>query len=337
MAGAARGRRGGGGGSRIGVAIADKPYGPFKPEPQAIAGVGGIDPGVLIDKDGKAYMFWSGIMMAKLKDNMVELDGPVQRVANLPTPGLIEGPFPFERNGKYYLTFPHVQNTIERLEYMMADKPMGPYKWMGVILDESSSKCWTVHHSLVEYKGQWYLFYHDRDLSPDFDKNRSIRADYLYFNDDGTIKKVIPTLRGVGIVDAKSKIQLDRYSEISKDCASVSYLTTNTFDGWKVTLGTNSWVRFNAVDFGKKRLKGANVRAVSATGGLVEVLLDKVDGPVIAKINVDKGSEWNVVNSKPSFGTTLKRLVIRNPKGVHDLFVTQKGEAAVDIDWLSFE
>jgi len=52
---------------------------------------------------------------------------------------------------------------------------------MGVIMDESPSGCWTVQHSIVEYQGQWYLFYHDKDLSPEFDKNRSIRADSLYF------------------------------------------------------------------------------------------------------------------------------------------------------------
>ena len=81
--------------NRIGVAIADKPYGPFKAEAQSMAGAGGIDPGILIDDDGSAYMFWSGIQMVKLKDNMLEMDGRAQRVQNLPNDGgLIEGPFP---------------------------------------------------------------------------------------------------------------------------------------------------------------------------------------------------------------------------------------------------
>ena len=82
---------------------------------------------------------------------------------------------------------------------------MGPFKRAGVILDESASGCWTVHHSILDYKGQWYLFYHDRDLSPSFDKHRSIRADKLFFNADGTIQKVIPTLRGVGLVEAEER------------------------------------------------------------------------------------------------------------------------------------
>src|SRR5262245_13696843 len=166
------------GGMRIGVAVGDKPSGPFKPATRYIDGVSGIDPNVLIDKDGSAYLYYAtagkGLFVARLKPNMLEIDGDPKAIDNLPLKGLVEGPFPLLRNGIYYLTYPHVQNRIERLEYATSNSPMGPFKWQGVILDESESGCWTVHHSLVEYKGQWYLFYHDRDLSPSFDKNRSI-------------------------------------------------------------------------------------------------------------------------------------------------------------------
>lgn len=317
-------------GGRIGVAIADKPYGPFTPEKTAIAGAGGIDPGLLIDKDGGAYLFMARgrISVAKLKDNMVELDSPAQVITNLPTAGLIEGPFPFERNGIYYLTYPHVQNKIERLEYATSTSPMGPYKFAGVILDEAASGCWTVHQSIVEYKGQWYLFYHDKDLSPEFDKNRSIRADKLFFNEDGTIQKVRPTLRGVGVVNAKSKIQIDRYSAISGEGVAVSFLdATNRFAGWKISLsGADKWVQFNSVDFGAN-LKSVNVRAASTTGGTVEIHQDKVDGPLLAKVEIGKGSEWTVVSAKLDSA----------PSGLHDLVVVQKQNNSIDLDWVSFE
>lgn len=318
-------------GGRIGVAVADKPYGPFKPEEKPIAGANGIDPGLLIDKDGSAYMFWARgrISVAKLKDNMVELDSPPQVITNLPPRGLIEGPFPFERNGIYYLTYPHVQNKIERLEYAMSTNPMGPYKQAGVILDEADSGCWTVHQSIVEYKGQWYLFYHDKDLSPNFDKNRSIRAEYLSFNDDGTIKKAVRTLRGVGIVDARSKIQIDRYSAISKEGVAVSFLeATNPFAGWKISLnGKNTWVQFDRVDFGENGLKSVNVRSASSTGGLIEIRLDKADGPVLAQVEIGKSSEWRIINAK----------LQGSPTGIRDLFVIQNENNIVDLDWIGFE
>jgi hypothetical protein len=318
-------------GRKIGVAVSDKPYGPFKPEAKPIEGVNGIDPCVFIDKDGKAYIYYSmgRIFVAKLKDNMLELDSKPQVIGNLPTTGLLEGPFVFERNGIYYLTYPHVQNKTERLEYSTGNSPMGPFEPKGVIMDESPSGCWTNHHSIVEFKGQWYLFYHDKDLSPEFDKNRSVRADILSFNEDGTIKKVIPTLRGIGIVNAKSNIQIDRHSAISKEGASVSFLDNeNKHEGWKIALNDkNAWVQFNNVDFGNGDLKSVNVKSVSSTGGTIEIRLDKVNGPLLAKVEIGKGSEWKIINSK----------LANVPSGVHDLIVALNDKNNVEIDWISFK
>jgi len=318
------------GGFRIGVAIADTPVGPFKPEVHYIEGVKGIDPVVLIDKDGSAYLFYSQerIFAAKLKPNMLEIEGEPIVFDYLPKKGLQEGPFVFERNGTYYLTYPHVENKIERLEYATSTSPMGPYKWAGVILDESTSGCWTVHHSIVEYQGQWYLFYHDRDLSPAFDKNRSIRADKLFFNDDGTIRKVAPTLRGVGLVQAKSEIQIDRYSATSPEGVAVSFLDdTNPHAGWKTSFNAaNAWVRFNEVDFGRGGRKSVEVRSKSNGGGILEVRLDKPDGPLLAQVKVGPATDWSMASAP------AKKI----PAGIHDLFVTQAGAGAVDVDWISF-
>lgn len=319
------------GGRRIGVAVSDSPHGPFKAESKPIEGVHGIDPCVLVDRDGSAYLFYSSrkIFVAKLKDNMLELDSMPMVITNLPTVGLLEGPFVFERNGIYYLTYPHVENKTERLEYATSTNPLGPYKPAGVILDESSTGCWTVHQSIVEYRGQWFLFYHDKDLSPDFDKNRAIRADYLTFNEDGSIRKVTPTLRGVGIADAKSKLHIDRFSVISAQGTSVSFIDkTNSFEGWKTSFtGTNAWIQFDRVDFGRKDLKALNVRAVSPTGGLMDIRLDTADGTLLAQVEIGKTSEWKVIRSKLAIV----------PEGVHNLVVAQHGSSEVELDWISFE
>ena len=215
----------------VGVAISNIPYGPFVPEPKPIPGVSGIDPNVFMDKDGQVYLYWAsvdkGLSGAKLKGNMLELASEPQTIEKLPE-GMKEGPFLFERNGIYYFTFPHVIKKTEALVYAMGKNPLGPFEYKGIIMDEDPSKCWTNHHSIVEYKGQWYLFYHHNDLSPAFDKNRSIRADKLFFNTDGTIQKVIPTLRGVGIVPATHEIQLDRYSAISEKGTTVEFLDSKS-------------------------------------------------------------------------------------------------------------
>jgi hypothetical protein len=316
---------------RIGVAISDKPTGPFKPEPNYMAGVVGIDPDVFIDKDGTAYMSWSrndALVMAKLKPNMLEIDGEIRALDYLPKKGLQEGPFMLERKGIYYLTYPHVANKIERLEYATSSSPMGPFEWKGVLLDESETSCWTSHHSIVEYRGQWYLFYHDRDLSPANDKRRSIRADKLYFEEDGSIRKVKPTLRGVGVVKASSEIHIDRYSARSGDAVEISYLDeTNPHAGWKTTFsGAPSWVRFDEVDFGRGGWKSIEVRAKAAGKGTLEIRRDSAQGPVIARVDVD-GGDWHTASAQTR----------KVSAGVHDLYVARVGGEAVEVDWVRFQ
>jgi GH43 family beta-xylosidase len=318
-------------GFTVGVAIADKPEGPYVPELNPIKGISGIDPNVFIDKDGQAYLYWSGgnIFVAKLKKNMIELDSEVKTIENLPTKGLKEGPYMFERNGIYYLTYPHVENKIECLEYAMADNPLGPFKVTGVIMDESPTGCWTNHHSIIEFKKQWILFYHHNDLSPQFDKARSIRADYLHFNADGTIQKVIPTLRGIGITAATKEIQIDRYSTLSDNGVFISFLDSlNTFNGWKTTFNkSGSSIQYNSIDFGKKKLKSVVVKAFSEKGGVLQIRTKGTHQTVIAEVIIPKGSSW----------VEIKSPVLKFESGIQNLFVTSEKDNQIEVDWIKFE
>ena len=317
-------------GFAIGVAVADKPYGPFIPQATPIRGVHGIDPNVFIDKDGQAYLYYAqgNLYVAKLKENMLELDGEPMIIQNLPEKGLKEGPYLFERNGTYYLTYPHVADKTEQLEYATAKSPMGPFTVTGVIMDESP-ECWTNHQSIIQYKGQWYLFYHHNDYSPQFDKARSIRADSLLFNADGTIQKVIPTLRGVGVTKASDTIQIDRYSKISEDGASIAFNdTANKFKGWKLILNSkDAWVQYNTVDFGNKRMKTAYVKAKSAESGILQIHLDGLNGAVVAEVKVPKSTEWKPISTPVS---SFKA-------GIHNIFVTPKDGGNTEVDWIRFE
>lgn len=315
----------------IGVAIAGHPEGPFVPESDPIKGVNGIDPNVFIDQDGQAYLYWSmgNIFVARLKENMVELDSEPLVIDNLPQEGLKEGPFMFERKGLYYLTYPHVENKTERLEYAIGKNPLGPFTVTGVIMDESPTGCWTNHHSIIQYQGQWYLFYHHNDLSPSFDKARSIRIDSLFFNGDGTIRKVNPTLRGAGVTPASVPIQIDRYSARSDTMVQVAFLDTlDTFKGWKAVLGhRGAWIRYNSVDFGEKAFSYLRMVAASPDGGKLEFRLDRPDGPLIAEAEVPAGPEWLAVE---------ENLSAFYP-GIHHLVVVSKEDQPVEIDWIQFK
>ncbi len=312
----------------IGVAIANSPEGPFMAMPRPIKGVMGIDPCVLIDDDGKSYIYWSGmgLSVARLKDNMMELDSAPTRIEGLPE-GFKEGPFAFKRNGIYYLTFPWVKDKTETLAYAIADNPFGPFEFKGLIMDESPTGCWTNHHSLVEKEGEWYLFYHHNDYSPDMDKRRSARIDKVTFNPDGTINKVTPTLRGVGTSDARKHIQIDRYSEISTKGVELRYLDPkDTFKGWVVIFSKkDAWLRYDRVDFGERPVKEISMKVISPKGCTINV--SDADGNVISNVNVAPSKDWQTVTAP----------VVYSPAGITDLKVSMTKGSHAEIDWLGFD
>lgn len=308
-------------GFNVGVAVADRPEGPFAPQPEPVEGVMGIDPCVLQCSDGSAYLIWSGMGLrgAKLKDNMLELDGAgVLLDEDLPK-GFKEGPFAFEHKGKFYLTYPWVrkENGTEALAYAMSDNPLGPYEYKGIIMDETPG-CWTNHHSIVEFKGQWYLFYHTNACSPEFDKNRSACIDRLYFNEDGTIQQVYPTLRGVGITKADKPIEVDRYSKAAS--VKTDYVFKGRWlDGWYITYsGKKSWSTYNDVDFGLTSPVRMSAVVRSETGGTLRFFAGKTR---IGELAVPQNSRW----------TTLNLDLKSELKGVLDLRIELvKGSADLD-------
>jgi hypothetical protein len=194
---------------------------------------------------------------------------------------------------------------------------------------DESPECWTNHQSIVEFSNQWYLFYHHNDLSPQFDKNRSARIDSLFFNDDGTIRKVVPTLRGVGVTDAAREIRMDRYSLRSERGASIAFLDTlRRFEGWKTTLDTaDAWIQYNSVNFRSNGFKRVHARVCSETGGTLEVRLDRVDGPLVARVECGRSNDWNTVSSPVS----------PCRPGIHNVIVLLRGNGRIELGWIRFE
>jgi len=226
------------------------------------------------------------------------------------------------------MTYPHVANKTERLEYAVADSPLGPFKVTGVLMDERPD-CWTNHQSITQIKNQWYLFYHYNDLSPNFDKARSARADSLFFNKDVTIKKVIPTLRRIGVTNATSPIQIDRYSATSGEGVSVNFMdTSDTFKGWKTILNKpGAWIQYNAVSFPKRKLKSVIVKAASPTCGTLLVYTNNVNNPPMATIAIPKTNDWKEIKVPL---TSFK-------SGTHNLIISLKTNSNVEVDWMKFE
>ncbi|MBN2805290.1 MAG: glycoside hydrolase family 43 protein [Prolixibacteraceae bacterium] len=203
----------------ITVAVSDSPTGPFK---EALPGKtlitddmttdshrwnADIDPTVLIDDDGTPWMMWGNgdFYMVKLRRNMVELDGEITKV---PFRNVAEGPWLFKRGEIYYNVYaadaPGVQP--EQIAYATAPSITGPWTYGG-LLTGSAKHGFTIHPSVIEFKGQWYFFYHDGSYSlngtPGGDCRRQVCVEYLYFNKDGSIKPITLTTEGVSVKPKK--------------------------------------------------------------------------------------------------------------------------------------
>ena len=344
----------------VGVAIADNPEGPFIPEPEPIKGINGIDPCVLLASDGNAYIFWGAGRCAKLKDNMKEIadDTPSETVKwgdrefemkgvnclkDLPS-RQAEGPFAFEYNGNYYLTYPYVRENTEVLGYAMSKNPMGPYEYKGLIMAEHDNGCWTNHHSIINYKGQWYLFYHRNWFSPRDDKRRSACIEKLFFNPDGTIQEVKPTMRGVGINAATEKIEIDRYSAASADVTTQLIDTVNTFRSYEATLpAKGSWLCYKDIDFSVLTDGYFVISAKAADNTAFYIREKSADGKILAKIEMTVKPEQ--APGMPAMfrrdftnqWLTMTASLDYTPKGVSDLVITNEGDAAVSVDWIQFK
>jgi Carbohydrate binding module (family 6) len=135
-------------------------------------------------------------------------------------------------------------------------------------------------------------------------------------------------LRGIGLAQSTRNLQIDRYSLISKAGASIAFLdTTKKFDGWKAVYEADgAWFQYNSVQFDKKP-KTVEAKVQSTKGATLEVRLDKADGPVLASIVVPKSAQWQTISAKVKKGLT----------GKHNLIVTQKGQGAAEVDWVTFK
>lgn len=190
----------------IGVAVASSPTGPFSDAKGSalisnqfniLPGSDNFDPTVLLDDDGQSYIFWgkSVCYYAKLKDNMIELDSEVKLVE---LPAFMEGAHVHKRNGWYYLSYGY--GFPEKVGYAMSGSIHGPWEFKG-ILNEIAGNCETNRPAIIDFKGKSYFFYHNGGLKEGGSHRRSVCVDYLYYNPDDTIKRVIMTTEGVEAVN----------------------------------------------------------------------------------------------------------------------------------------
>ncbi len=194
-------------GKSIGVAVSDRPEGPYKDAKGSAIITNDlttqftkiswedIDPTVIIDDDNQAYLFWGNTQCyyVKLKENMIDTIGPIVPVMGLPR--YTEAPWIHKRKGWYYLSY--ASEFPEKIVYAMSKKITGPWEYKGII-NELAGNSNTNHQSIVEFKGKWYFVYHNGGADVNGGSfRRSVCIDRLYYNKNGTIKRVVMTTEGV--------------------------------------------------------------------------------------------------------------------------------------------
>ncbi|MCI6503624.1 MAG: family 43 glycosylhydrolase [Prevotella sp.] len=331
----------------IGVAVGDTPYGPFRDplghplisidSPGVVCDRDFIDPAVFIDDDGQAYLFMgqNTVCCIKLNDDMVTYDGKVHIIEGVRD--FFEAVWVHKRDGIYYMSYSDgpFRGHEPQIAYCTATSPLGPYRYQGVILDPVNSG--TNHHSIVTYKGQDYLFYHTADLSrtlaPGYHcgVRRSVCVDSLFYNADGTIRKVQPTLN-------REKLLLGGVSDRRKSALIAGSVRKPSIPKGTFTLTSERGDR--------QHLQGL-IDSVSAQGGgTVTVMAGEylMDGPLEMKsgvrLHLKDGALLRFTSEPDAYlpvvltrweGTELYgRSSMIHAYGQHDIAVTGEGTATID-------
>ncbi|OBZ11379.1 family 43 glycosylhydrolase [Bacillus sp. FJAT-26390] len=273
---------------KIGVATSQRPASGFTDQGY-IEGLGGfalIDPCVLVDDDDRAYMYYGGGSRCEggeLNEDMMSIKGEMREMEGLED--FHEAAWVFKREGLYYLTYADNLDGNNRMRYATSENPLGPWTYRGIFLEPTG--CSTTHGSVAEFKGQWYLFYHNQDISGEGNL-RSMCIDYLYFNEDGTIKTVVQTKEGVQSVGDAPAPNPNEKAYPAEKCSVYggAAIETNEQGSSVVThlQAAGSYCRFDNVDGGK--------------GGRATIHIRYATAERLAKLNLTvNGHDYSLLNA----------------------------------------
>lgn len=348
----------------VGVAKSRTPIGPWEHAADHIASI--FDPTVFVDDDGQAYIYGNDttikdlgdpgrhVLGAKLKDNMIELDGPLMRLTE---ERVNEAVHVFKRNGIYYFC-----GRVGRITgYWMADSPLPHYAtYKGEFAPDSPES--PNHTSVIEFNGEWYLFYHRGDVNHGNKNRRSACFDKLTFREDGTVEPVVYTLDdGVEVTVPERRRRGDKKAAQQSPSTSTTAVQSvssvggavrreaEAFDecsGTKVEDQTDGqdcrglgyikngdWTRYDQLDFGSNKAGKISFRvrvAAPKKGGSIELRLDRLDGTVIATIPVSETAGWSTFET---LTTTLSGI-----HGIQTLYLCYVGgsENLMNLNWFEW-
>lgn len=299
------------GGSSIGVAVGDKPEGPFKDAlGKAIVNKSMpncdvewlFDPAAFIDDDGQAYLYFGGggstpgvnLRVIKLKEDMISTSGTA---VTINAPRSFEAAFMHKNNGIYYFSYStDFEGSSARIDYMTSDNPMTGFTYKGIILDNPTVNGRNInegnnnHASVVKFQDKWYVFYHDRRISKQVYK-RSVSVDLAEFNADGTMKKTTCTdngpaqIKNLNPYDTIQAETINKQSGIKTDvCSEGGIMVTSISSG--------DYIRVKGVDFGEGAEKFEVRAASNSSGGTIELRLGSETGTLVGTCEITGTGGW---------------------------------------------
>lgn len=355
----------GDGNRSVNVSVSNAPTGPFK-------GVGGkplitrettnadvewlFDPTVFVDDDGQAYCVFGGgptklqedgkrrknARIIKLNDDLISTLGDAILID---APGFYEGGYINNRkvDGKtvYYFSYFTNVGAGMNIDYMMSNNPMKGWEYEGTVLQQPADNYNNSHASVFSFKDKWYLGYHTRKIATDRKlddkialRQRSVSVDQLYFNEDGTIKEVVPTQEGpkqIVYVNPFKENQAETMAAQSYLLPGIETAVCDDIEGGRMVTDIESgdWIKVAGVDFGKGA-KTFKARISAQHSGTIEVRLDSENGQLIASCEVlptGDIKEWKTVSC-----------AVSEVKGVHDVYFIFSGQGAkmFNFNWWRF-
>lgn len=299
----------GNGGGNIGVVVAEGPTGPFEDvlgKPLIEHGTPGVqpaenmwlfDPGVFIDDDGQAYIYFGGngddnVRVAKLKEDMVTIDGDVIK---LHAPNFFEAAWVWKRDGRYYFSYSTTPKAEMRIDYMTGDSPL-EFEYAGIVAAQPPLNNNNNHAAEFEFKGHWYHVYHNRIVATEagiptgFRRNLAIEE--FTYEADGSIKQVEYTKDGVkqlGHVNPFKRVEGETFAAqkgIETDASSEGGMALSSIED-------GDWVTIKGVDFGKVGAKRFAAKVASETqGGQIEIRLGGPEGDLMGTCEVPGTGGW---------------------------------------------
>jgi arabinoxylan arabinofuranohydrolase len=343
-------------GTGISVLVSDSPYGPFKdPIGKALINNGpqDIDPTILIDDDGQAYLYWGNpeLWYVKLNEDMISYSGEPKKM-----PEFVkikgekdlfhyqEGPWAWKRNGHYYMAYASTC-CPEGIGYAMSSSPTGPWEYKGQIMDGDPRSSGN-HPGIIDYKGNSYVFgFNYAILKQTMTKHyerRSICVEQIIYNADGTIQKLpfwsTTGVKQIGTVNPYNRNETETmaFSEGLKTEFATEWERNIPWDKGKkiadrlfvTSIHNGDYIKVQGVDF-SKGAASIDVSVASLYGGKIEIHTDKINGPILGTIIVNtsgQGDIWKSISSP-----------VKDIKGVHDLFFVFRGEKDLfNFDWWKF-